>query len=194
MTSLNRPRATTRPGNLAVRLGLERRDDVVDVGLDVDTGLVLELALPVLWHGHDLADLLANVGDHDFPNLGVGDDGGAARHIVQLVGAVTADAPTRQTHVIGNEPRAQTHGEHEKRSDDEIAGSRGHAASPIKTYTRYRPLLFEHVFPALRRPPGQPQAHADNNGQSDQPDAERRDFAEDLQERRRRTTVAACRA
>ena len=49
-------------------------DDAVDVGLDVDAGLVLELVLAVLVHREARAKPLAEVGGHDFVDVGVGDE------------------------------------------------------------------------------------------------------------------------
>ena len=75
--------------------GLDEGDDVVDVVLDVDAGLLLELCLPVLVVGHRGAQLLAELGAHHVLHVGVGHQGGVCGHVVELGGAV---GPSERPH------------------------------------------------------------------------------------------------
>ena len=84
-------------GSLLSRIGIQAGDDAVDVGFDVDAGLVLELALTVFLHRQDAAELLAQLGGHDLVDVGVGDDGGVAGDEGELVGP-----PWRPSALAGN--------------------------------------------------------------------------------------------
>ena len=63
-----------------------RRDDVLNVALDIDTGGLLKLLLPPLV-GHPLLQALAELGGHHFPDVGVGDDAGIGWNVGQFRGA-----------------------------------------------------------------------------------------------------------
>jgi hypothetical protein len=60
-----------------------RRDDVIDVALDVDPGFILEFPLPLFLRQHQL-EALAQLGIHDFADVGEGHDAGVRRDITQL--------------------------------------------------------------------------------------------------------------
>src|SRR5207253_10421952 len=64
-------------------------------------------------------------------DVGVGQDGGVARHVAQLRGSV---APAEDVHLIadriGDQPGSQPNRQQQKRSDDEIPGPGRHDRGP----------------------------------------------------------------
>ena len=105
-TSSNRPRARTMPAPWSLRarrIGIEAGDDAVDVGFDVDAGLVLELAAGRFPCIGGAAELLPQLRGHDFVDVGVGDDGGVARD-----DTASSSGPPRAEKGAGRETRRNT--------------------------------------------------------------------------------------
>jgi hypothetical protein len=70
---------------LTVRFAHECGDHRVDVPLDIEAGFLLELV--ALGGGRlHLTESLPKLGVHDVAHVGVGNDRGVLRHVLQLVG------------------------------------------------------------------------------------------------------------
>src|SRR5262245_41717830 len=101
---------------------------------------------------------LAELRGHDFLNVREPADGDVARHVLELLGsAALTRRASRESHVVrhqaGAEPDAQRH----QRSNDEIAGPRGHVITPqdfIRSGDRYCSRTYSRCStarPALHR-------------------------------------------
>ena len=116
---------------LTLRAGIEARDDVVDIGFDVDAGLVFKFSLAVLGHRRCVVHPLSEVRGHHFAHVGVGDDRDAIRHVLELLRPAAApDRAHLEAGVVGDQACAEADGQHHKRSDDEIPGAGGHQRRP----------------------------------------------------------------
>src|SRR5207247_5237896 len=97
---------------------IQARDDTIDVGLDVDAGPLLELALAVLATRKRLVQLLAKLRGHDVLHVHVRDDRGVARKEPQFVGTLASGKSAGwKPDVIRNQSGPDSDTQHQKGSD-----------------------------------------------------------------------------
>ena len=117
-------------GIAGARLGIDARDDPLDVGFEVDACELLELTLAVVLRlrGHGLTDTLTEIGRHDLSDLDVRDDRGRGWHVPELFGSVAVEeCRGGKSDVVGDEAGAEADHYHQQRNDDEVAGFDRHS-------------------------------------------------------------------
>ena len=96
----------------------DRKNDAVDIGFDVDSGLILELFPTVLLRRHQSADPLPEFGPHDFAHIGKGDQRCIVGHELELIGpAGSCQGARGESYVVGQQTRAQANGKDEERTE-----------------------------------------------------------------------------
>jgi hypothetical protein len=131
---------------------LSPADHVLDIGLDVDAGLILEFLLAVFLTRQRPLHPLSERRSHHLAHIGIRHHGDVARHVLQLVRAAAGKRSGREPDVVGSEPAANANDHHRKRKNNECSGSGSHGPSESKTDradAQFPRLLIEHIFAPL---------------------------------------------
>jgi hypothetical protein len=126
-------------------------DDRVDVGLEIDAGLVLKLLLTVFLNRDRAAHFLPQFRGHDFVDVRERDDRCVAGDKSELDrAAVTRKRAGREPDVICDHPRAQADAQRQQRNDHEIPRLCRHG-TPLKVLYGLRLIIVQEHTRVARR-------------------------------------------
>ncbi|PYR00084.1 MAG: hypothetical protein DMF96_04590 [Acidobacteria bacterium] len=126
----------------AITIRIEARDDPVDVGFEIDPGLVLKFLLPVFLHRQGAVKLLAQLRGHDLVHVRERDGRGVPRDVSKLFGtSLAAERAGGEPDVVGDQPGAQAHAQDQHRDNHEIPGPCSHGHSLKVLYARSFPTV-----------------------------------------------------